>query len=1834
MNTVNPAPFSNLVDLLRERARVHGEKCLYRFLGRDDAPDDVMSYAELDHSAIVLARHLLRSGAQGKQALLLYAPGLEFIRAFFACLYAGVVAVPVYLPGARAEHWARLAAIAQDAGAEFLLTDETHQAAVATWLASSEMQSAMSSQALQVIVSHAALYSAPFTGNADAVADMSPLLPQVTAQDLAFLQYTSGSTGAPKGVMVTQENLYHNQARIAAAFCHTEHSVVVGWLPQYHDMGLIGNILQPLYIGATAVLMSPTAFLQSPFKWLKAISQYRGTTSGGPNFAYQLCVARITEEQKQQLDLRHWDLAFNGAEPISAATLTQFAAAFKDCGFQASAFFPCYGLAESTLLASAVQKGRMPAPLAIARAALEQDQVALVAKEDACKQPNSVAHFVSCGEMLAQPDVSGSSLVVVSPHSMEICADGQIGEIWLHGPSVTAGYWRQVQLSEQQFAARIVDQPHRYLRTGDLGFVHAGQLYITGRLKDLMIIRGRNFYPQDIEDAVQRRLPQLRLGSGACFSVRDADEEKLVLVHEVERTAIKQAGDVQLWQQIRQCISESFGIQLHALLLLKPGRLEKTSSGKVRRKASKQGFLNDSIEYLARYVADEISLAGENNALAQAPAEAQELASESPVQSLLRAILPARHFAPELALSACGLDSLSAAELAHRLAQQWQIQIDMTQLLDGMTVAQLAGLLAQATERAPTDQETPEPNPMPNPVATAMASAPQLASYNQRSFWQLHAMYSPAAAYNIALPVQIHSSSDQPFQVQLLAQAVDHLLLQHPVLRSHLRETTSDLAVQVHAHIPGLQVVDVSTLAQQEIQALLAAQAAQVFDLTQGPLLRVYLLQASSKLHYLHVVVHHLLVDAWTMQVLLQQLLESYQSLVQGKMLALQPAQRDYADFARAQHAWLSAAAGQSSIQQVRANLRSNTGAALQNLSLAADFPRPKNFAFLGQDVDTQLSPSLTQAIEQHAARLGVTLFTYMQTAFEIFLYRYTQQTEFITGSPVSERDTSIDGDVLGCFVDMKCFAARLAPTLSFSHHVQQAKQRLLQVLQHRRVPSQVALAGMSVQGGWPDAVTPNVRFALQQAQVLPQAAGFLLGLAGTRLPWGDLILETFPAQNQHAAADLSLTVLQNNAPQAGKLHLRFNFNRTIFLPARIEKFAAMYTQLLESIVADDSAPIAQLAMLSSAERQSLLARSSQQQMPFAATACIHHLFEAQAARQPDAIALQFGTQECTYAELNQRANQLAQVLIASGVQIEDRVALYLDRSIEMVVAFLAALKVGACSVMLEPSLPIARCRYIIEDAQVSLLLTNLDQLPDWGLGKIATLDVRTVSLTDLRTEQIANPDLALTANNSAYIIYTSGSTGKPKGVVGLHRGIVNRTQWMLQHFGLQSSDAVLHSTPLGFVRAEREILFPLAGGARLVILASSGINQPDAVLAALAHYQISFTASSPSLLHMLLEQGRNQFAALRSVRHWFIGADALKADLIKAVQQAQPGLQLTYFYGSTEVCSDVAYFSVPAQYQATSNTPIGKPIANNQLYILDHCMEPVADGMPGQLYVGGVQLARGYFGKPHLTEQAFLADPFAKQSAGVDANTAPRLYRSGDLAYRQADGNIVVMGRDDDQVNLYGHRVELGEIEHVIRGLGLLDDVAILLRQQADGHPLLVAFAVSSDAGKINAVRQALKEHLPAYMIPAVFVQMPALPITILGKLDRSALLAYDLGQVEVLDYVAPRNALERQMVEILAQLLGLPLNHLSVQRNLFELGANSAIISQFVARLNQTSIPRALRLTDIYQYHTVHDLANVLAASAQPPKAVATGEQTAKQQAINQRAAARRQATQRKTA
>lgn len=1012
-----------LVELLRWRAFHHPDQCAYTFLG-DGGEEVSLTYKELDRQARSIGARLQRLGVMGERVLILCPPGLKYIAAFFGCLYAGGIAVPSYLPRLNRPD-PRLWAIVRDAQAAISLT---------TTQVLSNLEARFTHtpdlRALQWLVTD------------DLIHELGEEWenPSVPSESLALLQYTSGSTASPKGVMVSHSNLLHNLALIHQYFGHTAESRGVIWLPPYHDMGLIGGILQPLYGGFPVLLMSPIAFLQRPIRWLQAISRYQGTTSGGPNFAYDLCVRKTTPEERATLDLSSWEVAFNGAEPIRPHTLEQFATTFEPYGFHRKAFYPCYGLAEATLIVSGGVKAANPVIHSVSHKGLESNQTQDIGAENDDNQL-----LVGCGQALL-----GHEIVIVDPEFGCKCSSGCVGEIWISGPSVAQGYWHRTEETATTFQAYLTDTGEGpFLRTGDLGFLMNGELFVTGRLKDLIIIRGRNHYPHDIELTIEESHQALRSGCSAAFSVEMDGEERLVLVQEVKRGHQTVDMEEVVWR-IRQAVAKEHELQVYAVVLIKPGTIPKTSSGKIQRYACRIKFLQGDLDIIASNIlssspdlkSDE-DLTGEK-LIAMEPSEGQfnlEIYLKKQIAQMLR-VSPTQ-LDPQQPLITLGIDSLMSVELQNRFESDLGVSVSTVDFLKGINITQLTrqilehlGAMEKVGQRPPLE------------IVPRHKNLP--ISFEQERLWFLNQLRPGNPTYNIPVAVHIQGQLD----VHLLEKSLNQIVARHEILRT-IFVTANGSLVQIIVPVLTLTlpVIDLSKLSQTAREAdthrLIAEEAQYPFNLAQGPLLRATLLRLDAEHHIITFTIHHIIADIASVAVLFQELATFYQASSADISPILPDLAFQYVDFANWQRQWMAGELLEARLLYWKTQLSNAPSASL----LPTDRPRPPIQSFRGAYQFFDLSPKLVASIRDLSRQSGVTFFVTLLTAFKALLYHYVGEEDILVGTPTRGRVYPESETLIGLFAHPLVVRTNISGDPTFRELLACVHKVALDAYTHQEVP-------------------------------------------------------------------------------------------------------------------------------------------------------------------------------------------------------------------------------------------------------------------------------------------------------------------------------------------------------------------------------------------------------------------------------------------------------------------------------------------------------------------------------------------------------------------------------------------------------------------------------------------------------------------------------------------------------------------------------------------------------------------------------------------------------------
>ncbi|MEL6136176.1 MAG: amino acid adenylation domain-containing protein [Cyanobacteria bacterium J06626_23] len=1032
-------------------------------------------------------------------------------------------------------------------------------------------------------------------------------------------------------------------------------------------------------------------------------------------------------------------------------------------------------------------------------------------------------------------------------------------------------------------------------------------------------------------------------------------------------------------------------------------------------------------------------------------------------------------------------------------------------------------------------------------------------SFAQQRLWFLNQMQPDLAVYNLPMAIQVEGFLD----VAALTQSLNEIVRRHEVLRTQfVIESGQPMQVigePVPIHIQQTDLQGVEDLADQVRQAAIAA-AQTPFNLSQDRLFRVSLLRLSDTQAVVLFTLHHIIADAWSLEILVQELGIFYRAALMGQQATLPTLPVQYADFAIWQRDWLQGEQLEQQLNFWREQLDTNASV----LQLPADFPRARVQTYRGAVEQFSLSKELSQQISTLAQRQSATVFMALLAAFKVLLYRYTGQTDVVVGTPIANRHRAEVEGLIGLFVNTLVLRSRLSPQETFNDLLDQVKATTLAAYDHQDLSFEKLVEVLQPERDLSYSPLFQVKFRLENA---PQETLSLPGLTLKRLP------------QTVTTAKLDLSVDLYEAPDG--IVGGFEYNSDLFKPETIQRMVAHFQMLLSALVAAPEQPIGELAMLTEAEQQQITTWNNTQK-PYRDQTCFHYLFEEQATQTPNCTAIIYddGTevQQLSYQELNQRSNHLAHYLRFLGVGPEVVVGICVNRSPEMIVAMLAVMKAGGAYLPLDPTYPPERLDYMLSDAQVQVVLTQSD----------ISLQT-TAQRVDLDKQQFSdqpqtNPTPVVGPDHLAYLIYTSGSTGKPKGVLISHGGLVNLTEDKIRVCQVRSGDCILQFFSFSFDASIPEIIMALATGSKL-LLATTTMMLPGLDLKALMQrHRVTHITITPSAL---LSVPYGEFPDLRMV---LVGGEAPSPELIETWSQ---GRLFINAYGPTETTVNASM--VPCG-NGQPVQPTLLPSTNKQLYILDENLQPLPVGVSGELHISGVGLARGYLNRPALTAERFIPNPFVEQAEGgrqkAEGCESLVLYKTGDLAEYLSDGRIKILGRIDNQTKIRGFRVELGEVERILQTHPQVKTSVAVVREDASGNQRLVAYGVPiaglPEKATSSEVRQFVAETLPQYMVPSVFMWLPALPLTPNGKVDTKSLP--EPVAVSYQARVAPRSETEQAIAQIFAQTLSA--ESIGIYDDFFELGGHSLLATQLVAQvLAQFDVE--ITVIDLFEATTVAALA-----------------------------------------
>ncbi|WP_071189195.1 non-ribosomal peptide synthetase [Trichormus sp. NMC-1] len=1113
-----------------------------------------------------------------------------------------------------------------------------------------------------------------------------------------------------------------------------------------------------------------------------------------------------------------------------------------------------------------------------------------------------------------------------------------------------------------------------------------------------------------------------------------------------------------------------------------------------------------------------------------------------------------------------GGHSLLATQVISQIREAFKVELPLRSLFELPTIGELAQRLETALKAGQSFAI------LPIEKVTKTDNLPL--SFAQQRLWFLDQLQPASSAYNLSRAVRLEGY----LNIAALEQSFNEIIRRHQALRTTFISVDGEPKQVIIPEVSiTLPVVNLQNLPPEEreiqTQAWVKNQAQYAFDLTTTPLLNVLLLQLTQQEYILLFTIHHIVADGWSAGVIIQELAVLYESFCTGKSYELPSLNIQYTDFAVWQKTQLQTEVFGVQMDYWKQQLNGN----LPVLELPIAKPRPKQQTFTGKKQIFTLSPMLSNELKSLSQKQGVTLFMTLLAAFKTLLYRYTGQDDILIGSPIANRNRQEIEGLIGFFVNTLVLRTQLKDNLSFSDLLKQVREVTLGAYTHQDLPFELLVEELQPERNLIHTPLFQVMFALQNAP-------------GDGLKLSGLNLEYLPIENNTARFDLSLSFIENGESLVGELE----YNSDLFAVDNINWIVGHLETLLADIVKYPDKSISELSILTPAEQQQILREWNYTEANYPHV-CVHDLFTTQVAKTPNAVAVVAGSQQLTYAELDKKSNQLARYLTSLGVGKEVLVGICSDRSLSMIIAIIATIKAGGAYIPLDPTFPQERLGFMLADSQISILLTQQHLLPHIPAHNAQVIcldrDWETIAIQDTNS-----PNTSIQPDDLIYTIYTSGSTGQPKGVQITHRNVVNFLTAMHQHLHLTQTDSLLSVTTLSFDIAVLEIFLPLITGAKLILVSREIATDGTQLLQQLNNSAATIMQATPATWRMLLDAGWEGNSQLKIL----CGGEALPQNL--ADQLLSKCYQLWNLYGPTET---TIWSTIQQIHDSQKTVSIGRPLANTQIYILDKSLQPLPVGVPGELYIGGAGLARGYFKQPELTQEKFISNPFIPETL---------LYKTGDLARYLANGEIEYLGRIDYQVKIRGFRIELGEIEAVLESHSAVHQCVVIAREDVPGNQRLVAYLVaepnpltpfpSREGGTLkplssqerglerglSELRQYLQQKLPEYMIPSAFVFLESLPLTPNGKVNRRALPAPENTQLETDNFVLPRYPVEEVLAAIWTQVLGI--SQVGIYDNFFELGGHSLLATQVISRIRKI-LSVDISLQHLFTFPTIAELA-----------------------------------------
>jgi amino acid adenylation domain-containing protein len=1687
----------SLLELLHYRLEHSGDKKLYH--GFDRAQNEFnasLSVAELVQGARRLGQHWQNERLNATSALLLLPQGLDYVQAFFACLYNGKTIIPFPYPAQLNEPlMQKLQGVYEQAACRMIITNR----ALAVQLADSPLASFFAVYVLE-----------------DCPEELGELSVHPQSHPHICYLFTSGSTAQPKGVIHTHRSFLHNGEMVCRDYHYSENSLTVSWLPQFHAFGILVNILYPLCANSPVYIMSPADFAVNPLLWLEWVSRLQATHIAAASFGFDLCAQAAEAGAMPSLNLSQVQIAFASAEPVRKEIFDRFQRVFGPAGFSQEAFRPLYGMSEVSTISARRDGQRFF--LNLDAGGVQQGKVWI---RDTIDSTGTTP--MNCGYPL-----EGMEVMAVHPEAQVKCGPDEIGELWLRGPSTFSGYLRPVP----EAWGRLADHPGPdFFRTGDLGFVYEGEVYITGRIKEVMIVRGKNHYPADIEQLIAQNFPALLDARKAVFSQPDeAGTEKIVAVIEWPGPALQEEPGSELADEINRIVLQQQQVSLSRLIFVPLDSIPRTASGKIQRRNCKIALEEERLPLLFSQSFDRKKEPGsldENKTIRSFPNKGEiEQALFTGIAEVFA--LPPDQLKAESVLIHLGLDSIQLLRLNAWLGERFSVEISLQDLIEQRDLGALAAFIFQQLDPEREVAKEKETDLFPFTI-------------NQQGLWfEYQRLPAASVRFNVVVLYELPSGIDE-VRLQEAFQTVQN---QHPVLKMRIDQASGLPQGKLASEPVSLQIESYGGSKSDCIAALSQLATQPFLPEPERPLFvgKWIKLSAEEEASLLYLQTSHLLLDGKACQILLRQLEALY---TQSESEAMPP-ETNFLQLASKEAAYLQ----QIDEQKFNEFWLPKREKLFQPLRLPG-LQRSPQGRFQPARLIKKLDSVLWRQIEQISAELRITSFSFMLSVFVLVLYRYSRQKQLSVGIPFLNREEKEFINSLGYFTNVLPMPVEIDPEESFAVFAQKILSQTFGLLSWQSYP----LTRLVEKLGLSDRAFIEVLFSFQNLQ--------------KEEPAGALFQPSYEVY-QATTGDLTFEVIA----EANSWTLLAKYNAARFDKGMVQRWLDDFFFLLGKLAEEPQQTLGHFEAMQTEEPE-LLPGWEGRSSDFQSDGNLYQWFAQAVQRNPGRTALTFQEEKLTYEELEQAVQSLIFQLTKLGVQSQDRLALLLPPSPDQPVVMLACLALALVYVPLDPDWPLSRQEEVIRDVEPKFILYTGSQTPSLRVEDGTWLNVREMLAGPENGQSVSWPLVKLKQDDLANIIYTSGSTGKPKGVAVRHHGLKAFYQALQARVGSLAGERVLASSHYAFDISFSELIAPLLSGGEIVIASQQARKDPDQLHRLIRENGITWVQGTPAFWSMLLQTLDAWPASLQTM---ISTGEALPPAIAKELLQVPA--RLWNLYGPTEATIQVCGQEVIA----ADSRSIGQPFEHAEMYVLDENRQVLPAGVAGKLYLGGPFLAHSYWKRPHLTREKFVPTPSHLHSQSV------RLYDTGDQAYQTDKGEIVLLGRRDRQIKLRGYRIELGEIEAVLHKHPEVRDCRVVFAENE--NPALkqlkacILPVAPNHRPDFMSLRTHLAEYLPEYMIPAVFWLRDDFPVLANGKVALDQL--FNAGhKLEPKHHFARPLRHEAAVQQIWSSLLAI--EEVPVQRNFFDLGGTSLMLVELRSRLNEKFPALQAAMVDLFQHTTI---------------------------------------------